>query len=79
MKVQEEMDEIFGNFKNICECIPWRKDILGTSERSCTSDDLKQMKYTEKCIKESLRLRPAVPNISRKVENDIEIGESSQH
>ncbi|EPB77297.1 unspecific monooxygenase [Ancylostoma ceylanicum] len=48
-------------------------EIFGSSDRSCTSDDLKQMKYLEKCIKESLRLRPPVPNFTRKVENDIEI------
>ncbi|KAL6734554.1 hypothetical protein Aduo_005082 [Ancylostoma duodenale] len=48
-------------------------EIFGTSDRSCTSDDLKLMKYMEKCIKESLRLRPPVPNFTRKVEHDIEI------
>ncbi|CAJ0606757.1 unnamed protein product [Cylicocyclus nassatus] len=55
-KVQEELDEIFGD-----------------SDRSCTNDDLKMMKYTENCIKESLRLRPPVPFFTRKLENDIDI------
>nr|CDJ98403.1 Cytochrome P450 domain containing protein [Haemonchus contortus] len=48
-------------------------EIFGSSDRSCTSDDLKSMKYLEKCIKESLRLRPPVPNFTRKLENDVDI------
>uniref|UniRef100_A0A1I7XJ88 Cytochrome P450 4c3 n=1 Tax=Heterorhabditis bacteriophora TaxID=37862 RepID=A0A1I7XJ88_HETBA len=47
--------------------------IFGSSNRSCTNDDLKQMKYLDKCIKESLRLRPSVPNFTRKVDVDIVI------
>ncbi|PIO69668.1 unspecific monooxygenase [Teladorsagia circumcincta] len=45
----------------------------GSSDRSCTAEDLKSMKYLEKCIKESLRLRPPVPNFTRKLEQDIDI------
>ncbi|KAK6009893.1 hypothetical protein OSTOST_25149, partial [Ostertagia ostertagi] len=48
-------------------------EIFGSSDRSCTNEDLKSMKYLEKCIKESLRLRPPVPNFTRKLEQDIEI------
>ncbi|WKX93002.1 hypothetical protein Q1695_010768 [Nippostrongylus brasiliensis] len=35
------------------------------------------MKYLEKCIKESLRVRPPVPMMTRKVEQDIEIGNTT--
>ncbi|VDO18703.1 unnamed protein product [Heligmosomoides polygyrus] len=49
-------------------------DIFGSTDRSCTSEDLKSMKYLEKCLRESLRLRPPVPNFSRKLEHDIDIG-----
>ncbi|KAK6049492.1 hypothetical protein COOONC_13003 [Cooperia oncophora] len=48
-------------------------DIFGSSDRSCTNEDLKSMRYLEQCIKESLRLRPPVPNFTRKLEQDIDL------
>ncbi|CAJ0931761.1 unnamed protein product, partial [Mesorhabditis belari] len=47
--------------------------VFGSSARSCTSEDLKQLKYLEKVIKESLRLFPSVPIFTRRVEKDFEI------
>ncbi|CAI2352859.1 unnamed protein product [Caenorhabditis sp. 36 PRJEB53466] len=47
--------------------------IFGSSDRDCTNDDLKQMKYLEKCLKESLRMFPSVPFFGRKVEEDVVI------
>uniref|UniRef100_A0A8R1HMQ8 Cytochrome P450 n=1 Tax=Caenorhabditis japonica TaxID=281687 RepID=A0A8R1HMQ8_CAEJA len=47
--------------------------IFGSSDRDCTNDDLKQMKYLEKCLKESLRMFPSVPFFARKVEQDVVI------
>lgn len=49
--------------------------IFGTSDRDCTNDDLKQMKYLEKCLKESLRMYPSVPFFGRTVEQDVVISE----
>ncbi|GFS53384.1 cytochrome P450 4c3 [Nephila pilipes] len=48
-KIHEELDSIFG----------------GDTERPVTLDDVRDMKYLECVIKESLRLYPSVPTIGR--------------
>ncbi|XP_033227747.1 cytochrome P450 4C1-like isoform X2 [Belonocnema kinseyi] len=58
-KVYQELNHIYG--KVIPENV------------SITTDDLKQMEYTERVIQESLRLFPTVPVVLRKVEEDIKI------
>ncbi|XGW02054.1 hypothetical protein V3C99_014260 [Haemonchus contortus] len=51
--------------------------VFGTSDRLPTQEDIKQLVYLEKCIKESLRLTPSVPLIARKLSQDVQIGETT--
>ncbi|KAJ8721675.1 hypothetical protein PYW07_002450 [Mythimna separata] len=55
---------------SICEEL---QDIFGDSQRSPTIEDLSKMKYLECCIKESLRLYPSVPFLSRYLTKEVVI------
>jgi cytochrome P450 family 4 len=50
--------------------------IFGTSDRDITLEDVINMDYLERVIKESLRLFPSVPFVMRNIDKTIEIGKS---
>lgn len=58
-KVHDEMDRVFGNDR----------------QRDITSEDLKELKYLENCVKEALRLFPSVPAFTRGIKEDMKIGD----
>ena len=62
-RAREEMDEIFGEDR----------------DRDATAEDIARMKYLECCVKESLRLFPTVPVMTRTVHEDvvIEVGRNT--
>ncbi|XP_019870610.1 cytochrome P450 4C1 [Aethina tumida] len=45
--------------------------VFGDSDRKITSADIQELNYLERCIKESLRLYPSVPMISRILSEDF--------
>ncbi|XP_046636786.1 cytochrome P450 4c3-like [Daphnia pulicaria] len=46
--------------------------IFGNSDRPVTAQDLTELKYLECCIKETLRLYPSLPLISRRLTEDVQ-------
>ncbi|XP_042869049.1 cytochrome P450 4c3-like [Penaeus japonicus] len=49
--------------------------IFGDSDRPVTMADLREMKLTENCIKEALRLFPSVPFLARELKEDVVIND----
>uniref|UniRef100_A0A914EBD2 Cytochrome P450 n=1 Tax=Acrobeloides nanus TaxID=290746 RepID=A0A914EBD2_9BILA len=69
----------------ICWCLATHPEIqekcyqeifqyFGDSDRDVTLDDLKELKYLERCIKETMRVFPPVPVVLRKLKDDLEMG-----
>ncbi|XP_034240992.1 cytochrome P450 4C1-like isoform X2 [Thrips palmi] len=48
-------------------------EIFGDSDRPATSQDVQNMKYAERVVKETLRLYPSVPLFARFMREDLEI------
>ncbi|KAE8752498.1 Cytochrome P450 CYP4 [Frankliniella occidentalis] len=46
-------------------------DLFGDSDRQATVQDIQNMKYAERVVKESLRLYPSVPLFARKMREDL--------
>lgn len=55
-------------------CMDELNDIFENDNRDPTMKDIREMRYLEQCIKETLRLYPSVPLIARKSTESIRIG-----
>lgn len=50
-----------------------QREIFGDNDREITSEDLAQMKYLERVIKETMRLFPIGPIYSRVASDDVKL------
>ncbi|KAI8127249.1 putative cytochrome P450 4aa1 [Lucilia cuprina] len=55
------------------KCADELERIFGNDQRAPSMQDLRDMRYMEMCIKESLRLYPSVPLIARKLGEDVRL------
>lgn len=56
------------------KCVDEINEIFEDDNRAPTMKDIREMRYMEQCIKETLRLYPSVPLIARKLSEDIRCG-----
>lgn len=47
----------------------------GESSEQISMNDLRQMKYLEQCISETLRLYPVLPLVGRRLKHDVKVGD----
>lgn len=50
-----------------------QEEIFGESNRTVTKEDLAQMEYLERVLKETLRLFPLLPIIERRASENIKL------
>jgi cytochrome P450 family 4 len=53
------------------------EEVFGDDTRTPSLSDLRRLKYLEQCLKETLRLYPSVPILSRTLVEDAKIGISA--
>lgn len=56
------------------KCMDELNEIFKNDDRVPNYEDIRQMRYLEQCIKETLRLYPSVPLYARKISEDITCG-----
>lgn len=56
------------------KCIHELDEIFENDDRAPTMKDIREMRYLEQCIKETLRLYPSVPLIARKISEPVRCG-----
>ncbi|GMT06454.1 hypothetical protein PENTCL1PPCAC_28628, partial [Pristionchus entomophagus] len=57
------------------QCYEEIREIFGDSDRDCTHEDMKLMEFTERFMKESMRIHPPIPAVERELQNDFQMGD----
>ncbi|KAL0132780.1 hypothetical protein PUN28_000481 [Cardiocondyla obscurior] len=53
------------------------KEVFGDSESPASIKEISELKYLERVFKETLRMFPSVPIVSRKLSEDVKLGKRS--
>lgn len=75
-RVREEIDRVIDSTDNNFEVSV--EDKSGPAARldltDITSEHMREMKYLDRVIKESLRMWPSIPFVARQMNDDLEVG-----
>lgn len=76
-KVRDELDMVLGEPQNeIINAESDSSDVVGKKviTDDITTENMKELKYLDRCIKEALRMFPSIPFVARQMTENLAVG-----